>query len=259
MRRLLFAYEKKDSFIHRCDPLSKLIWVFCFSILSLLATTVSQQAVLLILVVIVAIFLAKISIKEAGLIVITFVVFAACWFLIQSALIGGTHIFVQVGFFKLTYEGMNKAGAVALRIVLLVLLARVFIGTTEPRSLGLALVQKWGFTYSVAFGIFFMMRLLPLFEQEFTDLQDARKIRATDVNNGTRGIPGKLFDYIKVLLTRGFRRAVVTSYSLESRAFRAQRKRTFTTLIELTWEGKLLVIVSIAITIALGTYLLLGK
>jgi len=259
MKRLLFSYEKKDSFFHQCDPLSKLIWVFCFSLLSLLATTVLQQAVLLTLVILAVIFLAKIPVREAGLIVITFVVFAVCWFLIQSALIGGTRTFMQIGFFKLTYEGMSKAGAVAIRIVVLVLLARIFIGTTEPRSLGLALVQKWKVPYSTAFGIFFMMRLLPLFEQEFVDFQDARKIRAADARMRMKGIPAELFDHTKVLLVRGFRRAVVTSYSLDSRAFRSGRNRTFITHIEFTQEGRLLTIVSIAITIALGTYIIISK
>jgi len=82
---------------------------------------------------------------------------------IQTVLIGGTHVFLKIGPLEMTLEGMDAAGTVALRTVVLVIAARVFIGTTEPRQLALALAQQWRFPYSAAFSIFFLMRLLPLF------------------------------------------------------------------------------------------------
>lgn len=248
MKRLLFAYEQKNSFFHRCDPISKVIWLLCFSAISWFTTSALPQAFLLTMVILTAVLLAKIGLREAGFMVTVFMLFALCWFLIQSLLIGGNQVIIKIGPFKFAYEGVNAAGAVALRSVVMVGLARIFIGTTEPRALALALVQRWKLSYTVAFSIFFMMRLLPLFEQEFVDMQDARKIRAADLP-GLGGALKTFVDYTKVLLVRGFRRSVITSYSLECRAFRARPHRTFLTKIQSSKEGGLLLILSLSITL----------
>lgn len=255
MNRLLFSYEQKNSFFHVCDPISKVIWLVSFSVLSLLIDSALPQLFLLLFVFILAVFFAKIKPSEMGFIVTFFIVFAFCWFIIQSTLIGGNKIFLQLGPIRLTFEGMNKAGAVALRSVVLIGLARVFIGTTEPRTLALDLVQRWKLPYTVGFSIFFMMRLLPLFEQEYSDLQDARRIRGADIRKGLLGIPTLLFDYTKSLLLRAFRRSVITSYSLDSRAFRARPNRTYLTRIYPSIEGKILIVMSLIVFIIGCIYL----
>lgn len=249
MKKLLFAYEQKDSFLHRCDPLSKLIWLFCFSALAIVITDALPQSILFILIIFIANILAKITIKESGFIVTMITSFVICWFFIQSILIGGSQNLIEIGPLKLAYEGMNAAGAVALRTLIMVMLARIFIGSTEPRELALALTQKWKMPYSVAFSIFYIIRILPLFEQEFEELQDSNKIRASEIDFRHNKFQPKIFDYIRLLLFRGFRRCIVTSYSLDSRAFRSRPDRTFITEVRYTKEGKTLMAISVMITL----------
>jgi energy-coupling factor transport system permease protein len=249
MKNILFAYEKKDSFLHRSDPLSKLIWLFCFSSLALLITDALHQFILFLLVIFIANILAKIAVKEFGFIVAMITSFVACWFFIQSQLIGGNQILIEIGTLKLTYEGVDAAGAVALRTLIMVMLARIFIGSTEARELALALTQKWKMPYSVAFSIFYIIRILPLFEQEFEELQDSRKVRASEIDFRHKQFQPKIFNYIRLLLFRGFRRCIVTSYSLDSRAFRSRPDRTYLTEVEYTKEGKILMVMSVMVTL----------
>ena len=247
--KILFAYEKKNSFFHSCDPISKIVWLICLSTLSLLITRALPQIALLLVVVATGIVLARITPNEVGLLVVVFSGLALGWFLIQSLLIGGSHTLLEIGPIRFASEGVDAAGAVAFRSVILVMLARVFVGTTEPREMALSFVQKLRLPYSFAFGVFLTLRLLPLFEQEFRDLQDARKARGADSEIGVKHYFSLVRDYATTLLVRGLRRSVITAYSLDSRAFRAKPYRTYLKSVHITPQGEILSIVSVAVII----------
>ena len=242
MRNILFAYEEKSSFFHSCDPISKIVWLICLSTLSLLITRALPQIALLLVVVATGIVLARIAPNEVGLLVVVFSGLALGWFLIQSLLIGGNHTLLEIGPLRFASEGVNAAGAVAFRSVVLVMLSRVFVGTTEPRELALSFVQQLRLPYSFAFSVFLILRLLPLFEQEFRDLQDARKARGADSEIGIKRHFEQVRDYATALLVRGLRRSTITAYSLDSRAFRAKPHRTYLKSVHITSQGKILII-----------------
>lgn len=243
--KILFAYEEKNSFFHSCDPISKMVWLICVSILSLLITRAIPQVALLLVVVATGIVLARIAPSEVGPLVVVFSGLALGWFLIQSLLIGGSHTLLEIGPLRFAAEGVDAAGAVAFRSIVLMMLARIFVGTTEPRELALSFVQKLRLPYSFAFSVFLILRLLPLFEQEFRDLRDARKVRGADSEIGVKHYSTLVRDYTTMLLVRGLRRSVITAYSLDSRAFRAKPHRTYLKSVHITPQGKILSIASV--------------
>jgi energy-coupling factor transport system permease protein len=248
MRRILFMYEQKDSLLHSLDPLSKLVWLACMFVLSFIFTRAVPQFVLLLSVILVGIVLARIAPRETGFLVIVFSLFSVEYFIIQTLLIGGQQVLFEMGPIPVAAEGLDVAGTVALRFLVLVSTARVFVGTTEPRDLALALVQKLGLPYTVAFSIFMLLRLLPYMEQEYADLRDARKVRGVQIKSGLMASIRNSKDYVVVLLARGFRRGVVTAYSLESRAFRAYSERTYVRFIEVQTKGKIFAVTTVCLS-----------
>lgn len=248
MIRLLFSYEPKTSFLHSIDPLSKLSWVACIFLLSLVFVRAIPQLLLLLSVVAVAVVLGRISIRESGLLVMIFTAFSLTYFVMRTFLVGGEHVLFRIGTIPVAVEGLDAAGTVAFRFLVLILSARVFVGTTEPRDLALQLAQKMHLPYAVAFSIFMLLRLLPLMEKEYRDVRNARKIRRAKGRPRPLGGFRALRDYGVTLLARGFRRSVVTAYSLESRAFRTYPHRTFARVVQVRARGKAFAICVVALT-----------
>jgi energy-coupling factor transport system permease protein len=243
----LFSFEQKDSFFHSLDPLSKLIWQAGVFLLALIFTRAVPQFILLLSVLFVAVVFARIKPGEMGFLVMGTAFFCTMYFIIQTLLIGGDQVLFTLGPARVAVEGLDKAGAVALRFLILVCSARVFVGTTEPRDLALALVQKCRVPYTVAFSIFMLLRVIPLVEQEYADLRDARKVRGVQPQVGWVGRYRDFRGYAEALLTKGLRRSVVTAYSLESRAFRAYPERTYVKVVEVQTKGKVFAVTTVCL------------
>lgn len=247
-RRILFNYEEKESFLHSIDPISKLVWVIGVFVASILINHAIPQIFLLGTVFLTGIFLAKISIRESGLLVAIMGVFSILFFIFQSLVIGGPTVLFRFGWLSFSAEGMDIAGAVAFRGLTIVCVGRIFVGTTDPRDFALALVQKLKISYVFAFMILMVLRYFPLFEEEYRDLRDARAVRGILPVKGIRGVFTALKQYGIPLISRGLRRAETTSYALDSRAFRAYPQRTYTRQIEISRKAIVLVVFTVSVT-----------
>jgi len=247
--RLLFSYEQKNSFLNSIDPISKLFWVVVVFICSLLTSHALSQVFILITIFLIGTLLAKISIKEYGLIVGLMGVFSVSFFIFQSLMIGGPTVLFRIGWLPFSAEGMDIAGTVALRGLTLVTAGRVFVGTTNPRDFALALVQRLKVSYVFALMILMVLRYFPLFEEEYRELRDARFVRGIQETKGVRRIFNSMKDYGIPLLSRGLRRAETTSWALDSRAFRAFHERTYMCEIGISKKGILFVLASVVLMV----------
>jgi energy-coupling factor transporter transmembrane protein EcfT len=249
---MLFSYQEKKSFLNSIDPVSKLFWVISVFICSLLTNHALPQVFVLGTVFFMGTFLAKISIKEYGLIVGLMGVFSISFFIYQSLVIGGSTGLFRIGWLSFSAQGMDIAGAVALRGLNLIMTGRVFVGTTNPRDLAIALVQRLKVSYVFAFMILMVLRYFPLFEEEYRELKDARLVRGVKEAGAVKRIFNSMRNYGIPLISRGLRRAETTSYALDSRAFRAFQGRTYMREIVISRRAVLFMLIStILMTIGL--------
>lgn len=249
MHEFLISYHRRDSFFHHLDPLSKVIWVLCIMLLSLTATSAIQQLVLAAIVIFCLRIGARIPFSETAMFVWFFFVSSAFFFLLQLLVTGGETVLFYVGTFPILLEALNHAGNVATRMLVFIGLALIFIDSTDPRDLGLALVQKLKINYTYAWMFFIALRFMPLFEKELVDLYQAYQLR----NVGSRGGLRQKFSMLQLLTTsliyRGMRRSIYLALSMESRAFRAYSERSYITTVEFSWQGKIFAVAVITLTL----------
>jgi len=247
---MMFSYRQGVSFFHRLDPLAKLIWVLCVTIVSMVLPHLPAQAVLLVILLLTAFFLARVRIAEFGVLIWVMVLFCLSFFFIQVLTIPGENAAFMIGSFRVTWEAIDSAGAVTVRALVFVLMAMVFVTTTEPRDFGLMLAQRLHVSYVFSLMMFMFLRLFPLLEQELVELRAAHQLRGIEDRKGFGGYVQTLREYLLPMLTRGLRRGEITAYAMDSRAFRALPTRTYVRQVPFTSTGKVFSVVVVLLSVA---------
>jgi energy-coupling factor transport system permease protein len=191
--RPLYQFSGQDSFLHRLDPRTKLIFVVAYLLVSFLV----PLPWLLFFLLIAAIWgLAGISPAEyypflllmlpimvAITLVHTFLIEGAPYF--WEAQIGPAHVGASI-------PGLTTGLELGFRLGTMGLAFTLFAMTTEPFQWGMAM-YRWGLPYKVAFMFAFAIRLYPLIQEEFIVIQRALRARGSDALssfNPLRFFPG---------------------------------------------------------------------
>ncbi|MHB8063653.1 MAG: energy-coupling factor transporter transmembrane component T family protein, partial [Ruminiclostridium sp.] len=126
-------YVPGDSLLHKADPRTKIILTFIMMIFIFLISTYWGYLLLTIFTAL-TIVSSNIPVKFVlkGLKPIVFIVVFAG--LINMFTIDGTPVFER-GFLKLTYEGIDVAIKMAIRLFLLIIIASLLTYTTTPMTL----------------------------------------------------------------------------------------------------------------------------
>jgi len=191
--RPLYQFSGQDSFLHRLDPRTKLIFVVAYLLISFL---VPQPWVLFFLLIAAIWLLAGISPAEyypflllmlpimvAITLVHTFLIEGAPWF--WSAAIGSVTVGASV-------QGLYTGLELGFRLGTMGLAFTLFAMTTEPFQWGMSM-YRWGLPYKVAFMFAFAIRLYPLIQEEFIVIQRALRARGSNALssfNPLRFFPG---------------------------------------------------------------------
>jgi energy-coupling factor transport system permease protein len=176
----LYAFSGQDSFLHRLDPRTKLIFVISYLLLSFV---VPQPWVLFFLLIALIWGLAGISPAEYYPFLLLMLPIIVAIILVHTLLIGGAPYFWRVGtgglFLSLSMPGFANGVGLAFRLGTMGLAFTLFGMTTEPFLWGMAM-YRWGLPYKVAFMFAFAIRLYPLIQEEFLVIQRALKARGSN-------------------------------------------------------------------------------
>jgi energy-coupling factor transport system permease protein len=194
--------------------------------------------------------LADLRLSDVGVAVWVLVIVGLSFFFIQLLTIPGEHVIAQLGPVPITWEAVDRAGAVALRIMVFVPMSMTFVQTTEPRDFGLMLIQQLHVNYVFALMMFMFLRIFPLLEQEILELRAAHQLRGIEERRGLGGYAQSLREYLIPMLTRGLRRGEITAYAMDSKAFRAFPERTYLRSVEFTRTGKVFSLITVTISAA---------
>src|SRR5712691_1737433 len=178
--RPLYQFSGQDSFLHRLDPRTKLIFVFCYLLISFL---VPQPWLLFFLLIAAIWFLAGIPPTEYYPFLLLMLPIMVAITLVHIFLIEGAPYLwsTHLGPFHVSASspGLHVGLDLGFRLGTMGLAFTLFAMTTEPFQWGMSM-YRWGLPYKVAFMFAFAIRLYPLIQEEFIVIQRALKARGSN-------------------------------------------------------------------------------
>jgi energy-coupling factor transport system permease protein len=257
-RSNVFQFRSGSSVFHRLDPLSKLVWLIGVSLLAFGAYIAWIQIVISVAVLATAVLFARLSIGEIVRGTSLFIIACTGFFVVQSVTLPGATAAFYVLSRPVYVESMDYALASALRIYTIVLSSIVFVRTTNPRDLAIALVTQMHVPYRVGYAFFIALRIVPMIEEEIGIIRAAQAVRGVARKRGLSGRIGETKRYAMPLLVGSLRRAAMMVMSMEGRAFGAFPQRTFVDAPRMGASGVAVCASTVAAVVAWYAALALG-
>jgi energy-coupling factor transport system permease protein len=245
-----------ESLVHDLHPLIKLL---CCGIFVLLATIVYDpvpNVVLFIVTLVVALGVARLPTRGFPMALLPFTIIALGFGFAQLIFHGEGTLLFAVGPLRITREATSFAVTLAFRMLTIISISLVFSMSTDPKEFVLALIQQLRFSYRVAFGIFFALRMVPQIESELDIIRSAQRVRGIGERGGLIGIVKDYQRFTVPLLVSLIRKTDRAAVAMESKAFGAFPERTY--LDRVFVRGKdiwiLLVMCALLVAIMVGLW-----
>ena len=257
-RSAVFQFRSGTSFFHRLDPLTRLVWVLGVSLLAFGAYVAWVQILIALAVLFTGVVLSRLSPVEILRGTWLFGVACISFWIIQTLTLTlpGQHVAFHVLGRPIYAESTDYALASALRIYTIVLASLIFVRTTDPRALAIALVTQMRLPYRIAYAFFIALRIIPTIEDEIKTIRAAQAVRGVARKGGLLGRLGETKRYAMPLLVGSLRRASMMVMSMESRAFGAYPRRTFVDAPRMRASG--LLVCAVMLSLVVGWYCALG-
>lgn len=173
-------YVPKNSFIHRLNPVSKIVWALTILIAAVMFNNFLYMLVLFGLVLMTAALagvLTEISRLFKGLFLFAFILF-----LMQVGFYNGEDIYFYLlpigkGYLGISKEGIVFSLAMAFRMLTIITSLLVFLATTKTQDLANTLIEMLHIPYDYSFMFLTAMRFIPTFLGEIRQISDAQRAR----------------------------------------------------------------------------------
>lgn len=221
-----------ESKVHDLDPRGKIIITFAFIIsLFLINSFVSYLYVAVFLGIVISLSKVPIKFVLKGLKPILLII--TITFVLNMIMTPG-RIIVQLGFIKITEEGLRQAGFMAIRLVLLIMGTSMLTLTTSPIVLTdgieslLNPLKKIGVpAHELAMMMTIALRFIPTLMEETEKIMKAQKSRGADFESGNIVNRAKnLVPLLVPLFISAFRRADDLAMAMEARCYKGGEGRT---------------------------------
>ena len=225
-------YYPADSVLHRLDPRVKLIGTFAFLVSLFVGKGLVAYGIATVFLAVV-IGLSKVPFKMIlkGLKAIIIILLITVSF--NLFLTDGEVIF-QLGFLKVTKEGVSVAFFMGIRLVYLVIGASLMTLTTTPNDLTDGLESVLGPlnkikvpVHEISMMMSIALRFIPILMEETDRIMKAQKARGADFESGNLIEKAKAMVPLLVpLFISAFRRANDLAMAMEARCYRGGEGRT---------------------------------
>lgn len=260
----LGQYFPGNSFIHRLDPRTKLIFLVLYIVaLFLVKTWVGYAIMLALLITVSAIARVKPSALLRGMKPLTIIIIFTA--VINLFYYREGQVLVQFWVLTITTDGLIRSGYMVLRIMLLVCGTFLLTYTTTPMSLtdGLELllgplkkikvpVHELSMMMSIA------LRFIPTLIEEADKIMNAQKARGADFESGGLIARAKaLVPLLVPLFVSAFRRADELATAMEARCYNGGEGRTRMNTLRMKasdWLVLLLGAVIVGVIVVLGCF-----
>lgn len=174
----LMNYFPGDTFLHRMDPRSKIV----FSLLVCIACFVTNNIYVLLGILVLDLLIGVFGgILIQALRLLKGLLKIALFLFILQALVmrAGTPAF-YIGKLAITWEGLKTALMGVLRLIDITLPLALMISLTRMSDLSNALVSRWHVPYKYAFAITSTIRFIPVFTTDLRSIMEAQTARGVE-------------------------------------------------------------------------------
>jgi energy-coupling factor transport system permease protein len=253
---MIIPYDRVQSYLHRIDPLSKLVLILCIAILAMGFQTSIEQIFLLLFSIVSARYAGGITWRGQWKALSFLVIFTLPLFIITLLTAMGNKPLIEVGMISITLEGLDMAGSVSLRMFTLFLTSYMYIKTTDPQDLVASLTRILRIPYRFAFGISMALTFLPLLQEEGRSISAAHQIRGGGRKRGGWANRWSWWTtFATAVLYNALRRVQQTAAAMESKGFGAYPDRTYLRPLMSWRKGRIFAITGVLITLSLVWYL----
>lgn len=242
-RLILGQYIPGDSFVHKLDPRTKLISSIWFIMLIFLAKGFLSYGILA-AIVLTAAYISEIPIRYYidGLKPLTFLILITV--VLQLLFSQGDTILLQLGWIKITQEGVINAVKIIIRFILIIFMSTILTLTTTPLEIAdgieslLKPLKKFKIpVQEIALVLSIALRFVPTLMQETEKIMDAQKSRGVEFNEGSLiERMKKIVPLLIPLFISSIDRADELATAMTARGYRGGDHRT--KLRELNWSQK---------------------
>lgn len=225
-------YVRRDSFLHRLNPLIKLTAVMP-AILFLTLVTDPWIPLALVLANGAAVMaLGDVSVRQyarssAPMLILACGIAISYPLLASSRVTEGSALWFAFGSIKIYAAGVLYGAAAALRLYAMFGVTLLFVATTEPADFVRAMMQQWKVNERLGYGTLAVLRFIPDLRRELEAVRAAHRVRGM-TGRGNRGkLAERLRRYMIPLLAAAVRRAERTAYAMDARGFGSRRRRTY--------------------------------
>jgi len=227
MRERLSFYIKRDSVIHRLNPLTKLVLILCLILLAFFAPGYWSPQLLVVIVLVPLSFLGRVQ-REYFWTAARLILPAAGFLFIMQALFqpGGKTIIFQVWFLKVTLESLSFAFTNATRIFVMISAFTIFMLTTHPSELMSDLTRR-GLPGQFAYVIISTLQIIPQMQAKANTIIAAQRSRGLDTESSFRKRIGALVPLVGPLVFGSLVEVEERAIAIEARGFTSSHKKTF--------------------------------
>jgi len=226
MHERLSFYVKRDSFIHRLNPLTKLTMVLGFVLIAFISPYYWTSHFLILVGILPVSLIGKVagSYLHAALRII---LPAASFLFIMQALfqpLQGTELF-RIWFLHPTFESTMFAFGNATRIFVMVSSFTIFLLTTHPSELMSDLTRR-GLPGQFAYVIISTLQILPQMQAKAQTIISAQRSRGLDTESSYLKRAGALFPLVGPLVFGSLVEVEERAIAIEARGFTSTHVKT---------------------------------
>ena len=240
---ILGRYIPGNSIIHRLDPRSKLVAMILLIIIAFWANNPITNLILFIATgIFVVLSEVPLSFFIKGLRSMFFLI--AFTTLFQLFFISGGHVLFKMGFIKITSYGVEQAGIIFCRFVLIIFFSTLLTLTTMPLSLATAVESLLGPlkrfkvpVHEIGLMLSMSLRFVPTLMDDTIRIMNAQKARGVDFGEGN--VIQKVKAMIPILIplfATSLKRADSLATAMEARGYQGGNGRS--QYRQLNWMNK---------------------
>lgn len=226
MHERLSFYIKRDSALHRLNPLTKLTWVLGFILISFLSPWYWTPPILLVVVLFPLSFTGKVTRQFFRAFLQLILPVASFLFFMQAFFqpIGDQEIF-KFWFLDVTVESLLFAFRNAMRIIVMVSSFTLFLLTTHPSELMSDLTRR-GLPPQFAYVIISTLQILPQIQAKAQTIIAAQRSRGLETQGNFFRRVGSLGPLVGPLVFGSLVEVEERAIAIEARGFTSTRPKT---------------------------------
>lgn len=223
----LSYYIKRDSFLHRLNPLTKIVLALSIILVSFISSF-SWISVLLFLFVIVPLSLMGNIARQLFSNIVRLILPAAGFIFIMQALfqpVGETVLF-KFWVLDITQESLSFAFRVSTRIALMISTFTLLLMTTHPNELMFDLVRR-GLPGQFAYVVISSLQILPQMQAKAQTIISAQRSRGLDTQSSFLRRVSGILPLVGPLVFGSLVEVEERAIAIEARGFTSTRPKTF--------------------------------